>query len=159
MNLNHRAILCLKKVARFNVCQPTGANGLPVTATQTEDASHARCVTLALMFSYIVNADSLTLLVGISIAFGFPLGVALPISLSVIQGSAPNGRENEAIGLSYSITTGLQTLAPMVLVWSTSQLGVAAVAYGIAGVLLAASALVFTATRIYHMESDSEEQL
>lgn len=80
-------------------------------------------------------------LMALSLIIGATLAISIPISLALIYDDAPEGRVNEAIGLSMSITNFMQTVTPLALGILASHFGVAVMIWALAIFMLAASVL------------------
>ena len=78
----------------------------------------------------------------ISGCLGLTLGLGVPISLNLIYEAAPQGRSNEAVGLSQMLTNLQQTVLPLLLGVIAAGSGEAAMIWMISAIMLATAALV-----------------
>lgn len=86
-------------------------------------------VTAGLGYALVALTQDLWLLIAISALIGFSLGNGAPISLTVIQEVAPEGRVNESLGLCMAVTNLLQSLVPVTM-------GIVAGSFGIGAMIL-----------------------
>ena len=101
----------------------------------------------ALMYSLLpFMREPVWLLVSCTL-LGIPLGMALPLSISLIYENAPEGRISESVALSYTVTGVFQTLTPLVLGVAAGIAGTQLIALVIAGLLGLASLTVLTSVR------------
>ncbi|WP_246745408.1 MFS transporter [Pseudomonas sp. PNP] len=81
-------------------------------------------VSAAGVHALIPSAHDTSMLILLSAALGLPLGLGTPVALAMIYDAAPQGRVNEALGLSMSSNNLLQTLFPLLVGVAASGLGV-----------------------------------
>lgn len=70
---------------------------------------------------------------------GMSLGMGVPVALVPIYDEAPEGRLNEALGLSMTLNAFLQTATPLIFGFTATGLGVGAMIWLIGLVLLVAA--------------------
>ncbi|GGF80227.1 MFS transporter [Alteromonas lipolytica] len=78
---------------------------------------------------------------------GIPLGMALPLSISLIYENAPENRISESVALSYTVTGAFQTLTPLVLGVAAGIAGTQLIALVIAGSLAIAALSIMSSVR------------
>lgn len=101
----------------------------------------------AIAYALIPPVDDLHLLLPLCAALGLSLGMGVPIALIPIYDEAPEGRVNEAVGLSMTLNTFLQTATPLVCGAVAMAWGVGAMIWILATTLLAATILATTMLR------------
>ncbi|WP_336334481.1 MFS transporter [Pseudomonas putida] len=89
-------------------------------------------------------------LIALSGALGFPLGMGAPVSLALIYEVAPQGRVNEALGISMSVNNLLQTVFPLMIGVAASGLGVAPMVWVWSLVILVSAGWIML--RRHHLE-------
>ncbi|MCB1395524.1 MAG: MFS transporter [Rhodobacteraceae bacterium] len=92
-------------------------------------------------YALIPTTASFWPLIAISALIGFALGNGAPISQTVIQEVAPEGRVNESLGLCMAVTNFLQAVIPLTMGIVAGSLGVAAMILALAAIALVSTIL------------------
>lgn len=90
-------------------------------------------------YSLLPFIDGLHFLLPLCAALGMSLGMGVPVALVPIYDEAPEGRLNEALGLSMTLNAFLQTATPLIFGLTATALGIGAMIWLIGLVLLAAA--------------------
>lgn len=95
----------------------------------------------ALVYALLPAMTGLGLFLAGSAVLGLSLGMGVPIALSLLMGTTPEGRANETMGLSMTLTNFIQTLLPLLLGTTGEHLGVAGMVWAMAAGMAACAVL------------------
>lgn len=90
----------------------------------------------AAIYALVPLAREFPILMALSATLGLPLGIGVPLSLNLIYDAAPGNRVNEAVGLCMSVTNFIQMMLPLTLGFVAGGLGIAAMTWLIALMLV-----------------------
>jgi predicted MFS family arabinose efflux permease len=107
----------------------------------------AALISAAGVYAFIPVAHETTTLIALSAALGLPLGVGTPVALAMIYEASPQGRVNEALGISMSVNNFLQTVFPLLIGVVASGLGVAPMVWTWSCVILLSALLTLLRSR------------
>ena len=70
---------------------------------------------------------------------GLPVGLGVPLSMTLIYDAAPEGRANEAMGLTMTVTNVMQAATPLLMGVAASGLGVGQMIWSLSALMLGAA--------------------
>lgn len=123
------------------------ATGFACRHLTTRSIATGSLLAAAAAYASMPLVSGLHLVLPLSVALGLSLGMGVPIALTPIYDEAPEGRVNEAVGLSMTLNTLLQTATPLVFGVTATWFGVTALFWSIGLILIAAAAFGWVALR------------
>lgn len=136
-----QAGLILGAFAAGNVTARLGV-GVVLRWLSAEKALVVALISSGLAYALFPLLHSVPALAGLGVVLGLALGLANPTALSLIYGTAPQGRLNESLGLAVSFGNFLQTLLPLVLGVVVTGAGLGAMVWLLSLSMLATSLLL-----------------